>query len=161
MDSRGFHYGLEPVLNRSNWRLDAATRALAEANTALAVERDRHAQLEADRAAAVAAMASGEGVSVDVMQRAHVLRYLGKAQAQLEESARQVRVCSEARERAQVALGQAHRAMELLAQHREDIRRAYAETCARDAAVEADDDWTARQAWQRTNAPTPGNGDEA
>jgi len=161
MDSRGFRYGLEPVLKRSNWQLDAATRALAEATTALAMQRDRHAQLQADHAAAVTAVAADDGVSVDVAQRALSLRYLGKTQARLEECAQQVRACNEARERAQAALGEAHRSAELLAQHREDSRRAYAEACARGAAVEADNDWTARQAWQRTNAQTSGNGDKA
>lgn len=155
MDSRAFRYALEPVLSRSNWQLDAATRSLAEATSALAMQRDRHAQLEADLAAAVAAAAVREGTSLNVSQRAHVLRYLGKAHALLEESAQQTLLCNQVREKARVALDHAHRSTEVLAQHRQDSRREYAETCARRAAVEADNDWTARQAWQRANGQPP------
>ena len=160
MDSQAFRYGLEPVLARSNWQLDAATRSLAEATSVLAMQRHRHAKLEADLAAAMAVVAVGEGTALDISQRARALRYLGRARALLEESAQQTLHCSQVREKARVALDHAHRSTQLLEQHRQDSRREYAEARARRAAVEADSDWTARQAWQRANGQLQRSGGE-
>ncbi|WP_420997922.1 flagellar export protein FliJ [Cupriavidus sp. 30B13] len=148
MDSRGFHYSLDPVLKQATWQLDAAKLALGRACAALAQEQARQTKLDADYAGAARELSTDDGGVIDLARRRHALRYLGQMRTHLEEGKRQLERSVAARNEALEALNAAHRAMELLDQHRADMRRAYAAERARRAGAAQDEDWTARRAWR-------------
>lgn len=154
MDSRGFRYGLEPVLKRSDWHVDRATRELSEATAAWMAQRDRHDALTAEHDAVLSALDPSLGVQIDVVQRGQALRYLGQTRVRLARSASELEACAVVRQTAQRALADAHRAMELLTQHKQESREDYAAEAARRASLAADDDWTARQAWKQSSPET-------
>ncbi|WP_423199791.1 MULTISPECIES: hypothetical protein [unclassified Cupriavidus] len=161
MDSRGFRYGLEPALKRFDWRVDRATRELAEATAAWMAQRDRHAALTAEHDAVLSTLDASLGAPIDVVQRGQALRYLGQTRVRLARSAGELDACATVRQTALRALADAHRAMELLTQHKQDSREDYAAEAARRASLAADDDWTARQGWKQSSPETeqPGEGE--
>lgn len=160
MDSRGFRYALAPALNRADWRLDDARRALAGAVAALEEHRERHAGLEAEYAAAATGLATQRGAVVDLARRAHALRYLGQVRQRIDQSLTQLRDHEQARNEAQQALAAAHRAVELLRQHKDDSRRRYAEEQLRRATIMQDEDAMVRRAWRRASGMVePGRGE--
>ncbi|MWL90522.1 hypothetical protein [Cupriavidus sp. SW-Y-13] len=153
MANARFRYALDPVLKRSDWRVNQATRVLAAATTAWKQHQDLHTVLEQEHAEVAGALDRTEGASIDVATRRQALRYLGQTRARLEDSARELQSHADAREAAQRALSEAHGALELLTQHKAESRRTHAVEVARQTAIAADDDWTARHAWQQADSP--------
>lgn len=155
MANARFRYALDPVLKRSDWRVSEATRALAAATSAWMQQRDRHVALEQELAEVAGVLDGTEGASIDTIRRSQALRFLGQTRMRLDDSAQELQSRAGARESAQRTLAEAHRALELLVQHKTESRRDHAAEVARQAAMTADDDWTARRAWQQRGTDTP------
>jgi hypothetical protein len=145
-DLRGFHYALQPALERQRWRTDAlqaklgaAQRAVTEAQAALDA---REQQLGAMHQA----LADARSGRVDPVLLRRSLHWLAgeRAQIALDHQALAQLKAQRAEVLAEYRAQQAK--LESLQQHRAEHQAEYVQDAQRRLAAEADNDWLARQA---------------
>jgi len=148
VDLRGFVYGLEPVQQKQQWRLDALQVQLSKT----------HKQLQQHQAALDALQLTHREQSLHATQAlqrqfnpaAHslTLAYLAQLQEQIDVSqARLVQTQNEQKALQQACIAQQNRLV-LLTRHREQATQAYMKEEANRLASEADRDWMARRQWR-------------
>ena len=137
-------YALEPVRQRREWTLDAATTHLAALQSELAMCELRALRLQEHR--------DREGrIAADAWQRVRdprsqsaTLAYLSFLQRQVEDAQREVASLRVRVSDARAACQLRQRELEVIEEHRKQFQHEARLETHRQAAVQADADWTSR-----------------
>lgn len=144
-DLRGFHYALQPVLERQRWRIDALQAKLGVTQRAVAEAQGALESREQQLAAMHETLAAGSTGRLDPVLRRRSLQWLAGEREQI--AAQQQELERLKAERAELlAQYRAQQAkFESLQQHRAERQAEYVQETQRRAAAAADNDWLARR----------------
>lgn len=144
-DLRGFHYALQPVLDRQRWRIDALQAKLGVAQRAVSEAQDALHARERQLAVLHQSLADARAGRLDPVLLRRSLHWLAGEREQIAAQHQQLeRLKAERDERlAEYRAQQAK--LESLQQHRTEHQAEYVQEMQRRAAAAADNDWLARR----------------
>lgn len=144
-DLRGFHYALQPVLERQRWRIDALQAQLGAAQRAVSQAQEQLDARERQLAAMHQSLADARTGRLDPVLLRRSLHWLAGEREQIVGQRQQLEQLK-AERAALLADYRAQQAkLEGLQQHRAEHLADYVQEAQRRAAAAADSDWLARR----------------
>ena len=147
-DQRLFTYPLDPQLQRLRWRLDAQLAVLATVLAEAEALRGALASLAREAADGGKALASAQSQRMDPVQARHALDFLAAIHGRHAAMARDVETAEQRASEQRVALAATQAEVDGLERDRGECLADHLGEADRRSQRDADQDWTARTAWQ-------------
>ena len=144
-DLRGFHYALQPVLERQRWRIDALQARLGAAQRAVNEAQEALDAREQQLAAMHQSLAGARTGRLDPVLLRRSLHWLAGEREQIVAQRQQLEQLKADRAELLAEYRAQQAKLESLQQHRTERQAEYVQDTQRRAAAAADSDWLARQ----------------
>jgi hypothetical protein len=146
VDLRGFHYALEPLLRKQQWRVDALQAKLAAMDKLVNAARQACAEVESALDSCAHSLRQPGGGRVEPAAYARGLAYLAVLQGDLEQKKLRYETLRLDRAALLDTYLQAQRKVDVTSEHKDECLKEYVLTEQNRLSSEVDRDWLARAA---------------